>query len=360
MRTRTRLPEAGIWFYHKRGQQSGTSEKRIQAGRGRPRSAAPLGFSAVTEDEEEGASTAVPHPHLNRAGAQINRATAATVRSCRLPACLSGHLPAARPTAGAGTGRSAAPAGWPRSAAASPRPSALQWPRTYARPGSARLAGSRVKKPRSGRRSGRTNYWGRPCYTGTGAQALRRRGTNYTGYVCSYRATHPHWPGRQPCRELPPALLLLLLPPSLAASTTRKSFVGLAGSVPFFSPGEYGRRGSGLACLWPPALLLAPAPARHSRGTEGGSGWTAEARGDGVHALHALVRAHRLPCALHQRGGDRAALVFLRWRPIICAGRIRGGTGFATALSSVMSYYYILTRHACISAATITESFKRG
>lgn len=82
--------------------------------------------------EEEGASTAVPHPHLNRAGAQINRATAATVRSCRLPACLSGHLPAARPTAGAGTGRSAAPAGWPRSAAASPRPSALQWPRTYA------------------------------------------------------------------------------------------------------------------------------------------------------------------------------------------------------------------------------------
>jgi hypothetical protein len=240
----------------------------------------------------------VPHPHLNRAGAQINRATAATVRSCRLPACLSGHLPAARPTAGAGTGRSAAPAGWPRSASASPRPSALQWPRTYARPGSARLAGSRVKKPRSGRRSGRTNYWGRPCYTGTGAQALRRRGTNYTGYVCSYRATHPHWPGRQPCRELPPALLLLLLPPSLAASTTRKSLVGLAGSVPFFSPGEYGRRGSGLACLWPPALLLAPAPARHSRGTEGGSGWTAEARGDGVHALHALVRAHTA-CRVH-------------------------------------------------------------
>lgn len=308
----------------------------------------------MTEDEERGGGGVYRRAPPPISTALVHRLTVPRRRryvraACRrvfLDTCLPPGPPRARgpaealpPPAGLGPLR-------PR-----PGPALRAAVAPHVRPGSARLAGCRVKKPRSGRRSGRTNYWGRPCYTGTGAQALRRRGTNYTGYVCSYRATHPHWPGRQPCRELPPALLLLLLPPSLAASTTRKSFVGLAGSVPFFSPGEYGRRGSGLACLWPPALLLAPAPARHSRGTEGGSGWTAEARGDGVHALHALVRAHRLPCALHQRGGDRAALVFLRWRPIICAGRIRGGQGLlllchlscpTTTYSLAMHVYLLL------------------
>jgi len=70
-----------------------------------------------------------------------------------------------------------------------------------------------VKRTRPGRRSGRANYWGRPGY----AQALRRRGT---GYVCSYRATHPQWPGRATLPRAATCLTDAAMPPSLGLAST--------------------------------------------------------------------------------------------------------------------------------------------
>lgn len=144
------------WFYHKRGEQIGTSENPGRpAPAGDPAAAAPLGFSTARRPGQyhsRASSTAVC-PKSGRPRQRpcwchgLNRATA-PVRACRRHVCLSGHLPCrARPAhrgRGAGASTSAtSPASWlsgclPRQSPVASRPPpsivlvrfALPWPRT--------------------------------------------------------------------------------------------------------------------------------------------------------------------------------------------------------------------------------------
>lgn len=248
--------ERGIWFYHKRGEQSGTSENPGRPRLETPQRQRPLDFPRSgpaprpvplprvvhrrVPQKWARASTTVLVPRINRATAPVRacrqHCTPGLPRACALPACVS-FWPLALPR----------PAGPPRARGrrkhkrylagklaswllASPVAS-RQSPAPFDRPRPLRAAvapharldclaaecrAARERAQPKGRGpagvvDGPIIGAGRATQASIRRQALRRRGT---GYVCSYRATHVPptvaRPRAQPCRELPPACLLML------------------------------------------------------------------------------------------------------------------------------------------------------
>lgn len=226
--------ERGIWFYHKRGEQSGTSENPGRPRLETPQRQRPLDFPRSgpaprpvplprvvhrrVPQKWARASTTVLVPRINRATAPVRacrqNCTPGLPRACALPACVS-FWPLALPR----------PAGPPRARGrrkhkrylagklaswllASPVARSLRSSSSASRcrgPARApRLPGCRVPRRARARPAKRT----RPGQL-LGLVGLRRRrsgGRRYDDEVpgtclCSYRATHvpptgPQWPGR--------------------------------------------------------------------------------------------------------------------------------------------------------------------
>ena len=224
------------WFYHKRGEQSGTSENPGRpAPVGDPAAAAPLGFSAARRPGQyhsRASSTAAcpksgrPRQRpcwchgLNRATAPVRacrlHCTPGLPRACALPACVFRHLPCrARPAhrgRGAGASTSAtSPASW--LAGCSPR----QSPAPFDRPRPLRAAVAPharldclAAECRAARERAQSKGLG-PAGVVDGpiigaGRATRRRYDDEVPGTCAHTEPPTHsGPAAQPCRELPPA-----------------------------------------------------------------------------------------------------------------------------------------------------------